>query len=387
MLRFFSFFLVLSMLYACKNEPPQVLNPNPSAFEQEYFKDYDFPHIKWGYIDNKSNKVIDAIYDDTRDFREGLALANYEGRWGYINVKGENVIPHQYVEASSFTNGAALVKSFDESQRFIGLDGKELFAVDAEEIKEFNNGLALFKKGNLWGAYDKSGNVVIQPVYYKLRILTKNILSAKIDDKYSLIDHTGKKISLLEYNKIYWKKDYPFVVKQEDRYLLLGEDLSTQIETTFDKIEAFHGEYALAQKDGQFSLIDIKGKQIKDFAYDRVEYAGDNKWKYRHDGLWGLLNEEGEVITEPKFYLLNRYTEGRMVFGINEDLWGFLDEKGKIVVEPIFPLLWDYHNGLARIITGSGFGFIDKDGNVAIQPKFIEVRDFNDGLARAQIIW
>ena len=387
MLRFFSFFLVLSILLACKNEPPQVIDANTSQFEQEYFEDYDSPSIKWGYIDSESNKVIDAIYDDTRDFRDGLALANYEGRWGYINTKGENVIPHQYVEASSFTDGAALVKAFDGSHKFIGRDGKEMFSVDVEEIKEFNHGLALFKKGNFWGAYNKKGNVVINPIYSRLKILTDKVLSAKDDKEYHLIDHKGASLSDFVFDKIYWDEDYPFVIKHNNQFFLIEQDLTGKIETSYDKVEAFHGKYALALKAGKYFLIDKKAKQVKEFPYDRVEYGGEGKWKYRQDGLWGLMDEDGEILTEPKFYLLNRYTEGRMVYGMSEDLWGFLDEKGEIIVDPIFPLLWDYHNGMARIITGSGFGFIDKEGKVAIKPQFIEARDFNDGLARAQIIW
>jgi len=129
MLRFLVCLFIVFALNSCKNEPAQVIDENASPFEQEYFADYDVPRIKWGYINKKSEVIIEAIYDDTRDFRSGIALANYGGRWGYIDTKGETIIPHQYVEASSFNDGAALVKSFDGSQAFINEKGVELFSV------------------------------------------------------------------------------------------------------------------------------------------------------------------------------------------------------------------------------------------------------------------
>ena len=386
MLRNFVFLLVCFVLFSCENETKKPIDPNATQFEQDYYEDYDDPFIKWGYIDKQAKIIIEPIYDDTRDFRSGIALANLKGKWGYININGENIIPHKYVEASSFSGGAALVKSFDGSRFFIDIQGNELFKVEADDVKEFNNGLALFLRNGFWGAYDKNGKEIITPDFNKLKILTDDLLIARRDKKYAFLDHHNHTKTDFLYDKIYWEKDFPFVVKQDKKYGLLDQNLTKVIDTDYDKIGAFHGKYALAQKDGIYVLIDRSAKQIKTLNYDRVEYAGEGKWKYRKNGKWGLLDEMGEVVTAPIFYLLNRYNEGMLVYGLNEDRWGFLNEKGEIVTEAIYPLLWDYHNGLARIIGYNGFGFVDKLGNEVIPPQYKEVRDFNDGLARAQII-
>ena len=76
-----------------------------------------------------------------------------------------------------------------------------------------------------------------------------------------------------------------------------------------------------------------------------------------------------------------------MVYGENEDTWGYLDINGNITTKAQYPLLWDYHNGLARFISNTGFGFIDNKGNIAVAPRFYELRDMNNGLARAQLFW
>ena len=57
---------------------------------------------KWGYIDDNGNEIIPCVYDDTKQFKHGLAVVYVGGKWsdyifpdkypnvkmGYINSKG-----------------------------------------------------------------------------------------------------------------------------------------------------------------------------------------------------------------------------------------------------------------------------------------------------------
>lgn len=63
-----------------------------------------------GFIDEKGNKVIDAIYNEAKPFYEGLALVKRDKKWGYINKNGQEVIPIQFDEGISFNQGIAPVK-------------------------------------------------------------------------------------------------------------------------------------------------------------------------------------------------------------------------------------------------------------------------------------
>ena len=97
-----------------------------------------FPAIKdgkYGFIDIKGNFIIPPSFTSARDFSEGLAAVNVEGRsyidstidrggyqyisvekgkWGYIDRTGEMKIPPQFSEAREFHEGLALVAVGDE---------------------------------------------------------------------------------------------------------------------------------------------------------------------------------------------------------------------------------------------------------------------------------
>lgn len=53
----------------------------------------------------------------------------------------------------------------------------------------------------------------------------------------------------------------------------------------------------------------------------------------KREELWGLINQDGKLITDPIWDEVRQFREG---FAAVErgDLWGFLDRAGKIVAQP-----------------------------------------------------
>ncbi len=64
---------------------------------------------KWGFVDKDGKVVIKPVYDDTMDYRGGLAAVKSKEKWGYIDEKGNTVIFPQYDSVESFKEGIAVV--------------------------------------------------------------------------------------------------------------------------------------------------------------------------------------------------------------------------------------------------------------------------------------
>ena len=47
---------------------------------------------KYGYIDKSGKVVIEPQFDYVRDFSEGLAVVEKDGKWGVIDKNGKVVI-------------------------------------------------------------------------------------------------------------------------------------------------------------------------------------------------------------------------------------------------------------------------------------------------------
>ena len=103
---------------------------------------------KIGFIDMYNRFVIEPIFDGDMDmdgFCQGIVAVKKDGKWGYINKMGETVIPFEFDEAENFDNDV----------------------------------LAAVKMGDLWGAIDISGTVVLQPCKKTKLALKTNPVSNK----------------------------------------------------------------------------------------------------------------------------------------------------------------------------------------------------------------
>lgn len=66
---------------------------------------------KWGFVNSKGNIIIQLIYDDVRDFYDGLAAVQIEDKWGIINTTGEIVVDCKYDYISDYQGGICFVEN------------------------------------------------------------------------------------------------------------------------------------------------------------------------------------------------------------------------------------------------------------------------------------
>ena len=69
--------------------------------------------------------LIPPIFDQVKDFSEGLAAVKIGEKWGYINEKGEIVIKPEFDSALRFSQGLAPVKKL--TQKWPSNSGKTIY--------------------------------------------------------------------------------------------------------------------------------------------------------------------------------------------------------------------------------------------------------------------
>ena len=148
--KYFMFILIVLTLFQCKNEGKESNTANGNS-EKQWLDDYESPVLKWGFINKSGRLVISTKYDDVRDFHEGLAIVNFEGKWGFIDTSGQKVTDFSYLDAKEFSEGKALVQSFNKKYYYIDGKGKKLFDCPGEECKSYTGKFAIFvKKQRFW---------------------------------------------------------------------------------------------------------------------------------------------------------------------------------------------------------------------------------------------
>lgn len=385
-LRYFAkiniFLLIIGICNGCKDDTHSIQS---NASEEEIFMDdYNPNPYKWGYIDKEGNIAIQAIYDDTRDFSEGLAAANYKGKWGYINTRGETIIDFQYRTSTEFSDGLAIVQSFDRSYATIDKMGTVIASGPYDEQYPYQNDRSRIKKDNRYGYVNSDGIRLDTNIYLNASNFVNGRAVVLTTDGYQVINKNLQALSDSSFDKIYINNTRLWKFKIGKTYGYLDSENEFNIwKQGFSQAGQFEDGFACIEYQGINYIIDSTYRRLE-IPYQHIRNLSHGRFAFSNKSKYGVLDSEGNVLAHEIYDGLYKYSGNRLGYQ-KGSLWGYLDLNGKEITPPLFPLVWDYKDGMARAISNTGIGFIDTIGIQIIPPIFIEVRDFYEEMARVQV--
>ncbi len=99
-----------------------ITESNDSSYSTEYSTETLTPYsngYKWGYINSDGEIVIECIYTEAYEFKNGRArVCNSNGLYGYIDESGYLIIPCVYDEASDFYGDGTALVSYEQPHTF-----------------------------------------------------------------------------------------------------------------------------------------------------------------------------------------------------------------------------------------------------------------------------
>lgn len=92
---------------------------------------------KYGYVSRSLRLEIALLYENAKDFSDGMAAVKKDGKWGYINEGGVTVIPFEFDSVAAAD------------------------AMGADTAFSFENGFVSASKGGKFGIINKKGETVV----------------------------------------------------------------------------------------------------------------------------------------------------------------------------------------------------------------------------------
>ena len=151
--------------------------------------------------------------------------------------------------------------------------------------------------------------------------------------------------------------------------------------------ETFNKKFIIVSMGREkYGVIDADGKQTIPFEYYSLSDLSDNLFKYdtRRKLTYGLISAYGEIITEPIFSEIDKFSEGLASVEMKEDReskQGYINEKGKVIITPQFYSAEDFVDGHALVCHTwrNEYQLIDKKGDIVKEfPKDIEIEAVRD---------
>lgn len=341
---------------------------------------------KFGYVDSNyklnwrlRGKIIDfenskyeilPIYDEARNFINGFARVNINGKWGIINEEGVLVIKPLY-----------------------------------EDVFRQKNGLFRVKVKGKWGLIDEYENFIHPPQFDEIgNKCYDNLIAVKINEKIGFINSHWEYVVKPQFDAFHYyiyesdclRDSFELMQVEvgEKKGLLNTRDGHFIFEPQFDFISDYVFCWFLRVRSNEkWGIISTFGEIIAKPIYDEIEGFHEHvNTPYdlaivRINDKWGIINREGDFVVELQSHVISfRHREG-YVKGIHciglmiGDKRKVYLNKSKRIVDKIIAGNW----GLSRFVVNNKIGFI-KDDYVIIEPKYDDADDFSCGFAKVKVL-
>lgn len=309
---------------------------------------------KWGFIDHNGELVVQAKYDRVMKFSQGLAAVKYDGKWGFINQLGEVVLSPQFVDVQDFSEGLAPIcveKDIDNKGKWGFINHKLENVISPSNkfrgVRPFQQGLAPIETGfQEYGYIDKSGNIVIPPIFSFTRNFVEDL---------AIVGYTRKINGQLL--GTFGEDDYG------DRSLIFYERPQSVTNTIQQK--------AIINKKGDIvKTYEYNWEKVDDFKEGMAVLCVKDGYSYKY----GFVNKLGNCIIPCKFSYALYFSEGLAAVNTSRNFndtpkWKYIDKVGNVVINVEASQASPFREGLAVIkckdTTNSSYNyayFIDKTG-------------------------
>lgn len=291
----------------------------------------------WGAVNAAGKVVIPISYDrlglslrdadeqaedlTSEEGRDDLIEAEKGGLRGFFTRSGKEVVPISYESRSIWKEGALAVRGKDKKISFYKKDGSLISGAAYDQVSDFENGMAIVKRGATYGYLSLDGRKV-KPVYQEARFFEDGLAAVKEKGRWGVIDMTGR---------------YAVSPIYKDTGAAFQE-----------------GRLAVKSQKNLWGYIDREGQEIIAPAYKAVSPTFSEGFAAVQDesNLWGFIDTEGRVTAKPQFKaVLTPFAEG--LAGVKTlDGNGYARPDGTIAFMADYDQLFPFEDGLAEVREG-----------------------------------
>ena len=267
----------------------------------------DLTNLEKIFIDKRNGDTLFAgeRFFKAKDFKNGYSIVskkvNGKTKTGVINLKGKKIIPIEY-------------------------DG--VFATLQNEYFQIMKKVFVKKKAiyeERYGYADITGKEIIAPIYKLIQPITDNRVTVKNgDNKWGVIDLSGKEIAPFKYDRIgSWRNDLA-VINLKNKYGFINKKGEIIIDLKYSFATGFEQGVALCKMKNKYGLINTKDSVISDFIYDEYKTIVDvyddgfnDEWEknerfsmkegyiiLKKNNKWGYVNTKGETVIPFEFDII-----------------------------------------------------------------------------------
>ncbi|MBK9635062.1 MAG: WG repeat-containing protein [Bacteroidetes bacterium] len=342
--------------------------------------------------------------------------------WGYCNKNKEIIIDYRYKMVSQFNNEYAIVTNDDGMQDYINIRDELITDFKYKYIDDFHGNIASVWKNYRHGFVNKNGEDIIPCKFEYCKSIIKNAGVVKRGEFYALVNDKGVFMSDFIYDNIIEYPLYDFylkydnttdnliIAKRNNIYVILDETCKERIVLNCSKVDQFSEGLAAVRDNvsGNWGYINNEGVLVIPYMYDEAKPFSEGIAFVKDGFLWLYIDKQNNILgslSEYQFYYLRweiedcypynyshydaylyRSGDTRFCNGlakvVKNNKVGFINSKGEIVIPFIFDEANNFSENIASVSVNNLWGCIDINGNIIIPFKYKYIYRFHLGQAR-----
>lgn len=395
----------------------QKIQEKNKKYEIETISEYKYfvlkENDKYGVIDAKGNKIIEAKYENVKiPNPEKPVFICYEGEnTKVINENGEEIFTeYQNIEPLRLKNilsdlmyeKSILKYSKDGKYGIIDLSGKKITNAIYEDIDtlQFKEGELLVKKDGKYGVINIKGATIVKAQYDKIEVdkfyeegnsykKAGYIVSKTTEEgyRYGYVNLEGKEIIEIKYNDLYRVME----VNSDDTYIICAENGKYGLLKNNEKI--IDNEYqsllynesnntVTALKGRKYGVLSLTGKTIIPFEYKQIDITGDYIYATTTDENVKIFDSTGKEtnmsenraimnVTNTDYKIYMDTANGKTIYSIYRD-------EEKITKNEYTYLQYLYDNYFVACDTNGKLGVIDTNEKTKIEFNYNSIQQIEN---------
>jgi hypothetical protein len=139
--------------------------------------------VRWGYLTKAFKFRIDPVFEDARDFHNGIAAVKKDGKWGFIFANGRWLIEPQFDDADDFDDAVGS-GDFEDAER----EREERAGRDLS-----TGGLyAMVKLDGRWGYVNRGANGGLVPQFKAAQPFFRGLARVDRDESFAYVSEIGQ---------------------------------------------------------------------------------------------------------------------------------------------------------------------------------------------------
>ncbi|GAA4845568.1 WG repeat-containing protein [Algivirga pacifica] len=386
--------------YFLLNKKGEKLNTTPYAFigwsnmmksSQLFFYEGKYIAIQtaeglWGLIDKKGKVVLEPRYTSFEYFENGVSKVSVYNQnlqqelFGLIDPKGREKLAtyfdfitplihrkNRYLAGHYGEDGTVRIRLFDGA-------GKEIIGSQYELIEELPNGLLRVRQEGIYALFNVNGKALTPFQYHDIFPDVKGYMRITQNGREGLLSPEGKEIYAPIYRKVALT-DTTAIITPMHRITAVTASKEVLGQWDYDKLENIGKGVFLFDSHGKKGITTLHA-EIKLFGqYEHIGPFIKNRSIVRKDGLYGVINQNGEIIIPVAHKKITQ--EQAEVFRVTDHNTDLYDHQGSNITQGRYPYIDQPSGKMYRVFDGQKYGFLNEELQEVIPLIYRDAEAFN----------